>query len=309
MMQGLATHRHPCRNRAGSAQHGTALRRPTPRTRPESSGRVRFNERCRFNSSPRWTRAARATPRSSRAATQLYEPARITTRQPSCSDATACHARDCGGRRGGDPSRHARVRGSNPLSSTTRNSQVNRPVASSLSTPPPPLIRARGTPGDGGHRLAHRHRPDARVARSGRGRRPGRRPGTGRTPRGVGPPPDPAAHDLGVHRALRGTDLALGIDRDQPLTLGRLQDAFQDHPEGGPASRYSAQVAAMCLFVVAVGHTLVSPKADTNPVVGGIPQVLVPPVPGGTFVPERRRRRRRHHSSPHPTSSVFPRRR
>jgi hypothetical protein len=199
--------------------------------------------------------------------------------------------------------------GSNPLSSTTRNSQVNRPVASSLSTPPPPLIRARGTPGDGGHRLAHRHRPDARVARSGRGRRPGRRPGTGRTPRGVGPPPDPAAHDLGVHRALRGTDLALGIDRDQPLTLGRLQDAFQDHPEGGPASRYSAQVAAMCLFVVAVGHTLVSPKADTNPVVGGIPQVLVPPVPGGTFVPERRRRRRRHHSSPHPTSSVFPRRR
>jgi hypothetical protein len=31
----------------------------------------------------------------------------------------------------------------------------------------------------------------------------------------------------------------------------------------------------MCLFVVAVGHALVSPKADTNPVVGGHPSRLL----------------------------------
>jgi hypothetical protein len=44
------------------------------------------------------------------------------------------------------------VRGSNPLSSTTTTPQLNRRVASGLSTPPPPLIRAWGTPGHGGQR-------------------------------------------------------------------------------------------------------------------------------------------------------------
>jgi hypothetical protein len=34
----------------------------------------------------------------------------------------------------------------------------------------------------------------------------------------------------------------------------------------------------MCPFVVAIGHTSVAPKADTNPVVGGIPQVPSPEV-------------------------------
>jgi hypothetical protein len=49
---------------------------------------------------------------------------------------------------------------------------------------------------------------------------------------GVGPPPDPAEHDLGVHRPVRGTDLPYRVDRDQPLTLGRRQDAVQDRPAG-----------------------------------------------------------------------------
>jgi hypothetical protein len=39
------------------------------------------------------------------------------------------------------------VRGSNPLSSTTKNPQLNRRVASGLSTPLPPPTRAWGTPG------------------------------------------------------------------------------------------------------------------------------------------------------------------
>jgi hypothetical protein len=46
---------------------------------------------------------ARAISRSSRAATLLYEPARTTTRQPSCFEAMSCYARVRGGRRGGDP--------------------------------------------------------------------------------------------------------------------------------------------------------------------------------------------------------------
>jgi hypothetical protein len=59
--------------------------------------------------------------------------------------------------------------------------------------------------------------------------------------------------------------------------------------------RHSAQVAGMCLFVVAVGHTLVSPQADTTLWSAAVPRSLVSPVPGGTFVPARRRSRRRHH--------------
>jgi hypothetical protein len=52
---------------------------------------------------------------------------------------------------GHSPTRHIDgmqgVRGSNPLSSTTTTPQVNRHVVPGLSTPPPPLIRAWGTPG------------------------------------------------------------------------------------------------------------------------------------------------------------------
>ena len=43
-------------------------------------------------------------PRSSYAATLLYEPTRATTRQRSCSGAMPCYARFRGGRCGGDPS-------------------------------------------------------------------------------------------------------------------------------------------------------------------------------------------------------------
>jgi hypothetical protein len=48
--------------------------------------------------------AARATSRSTYAATLLYEPVRTTTGQPSYEAATACYARFRGGRCGGDPS-------------------------------------------------------------------------------------------------------------------------------------------------------------------------------------------------------------
>jgi hypothetical protein len=47
----------------------------------------------------------------------------------------------------GSPDGMHGVRGSNPLNSTTTQTQVSRRVVPGLSTPPPPLIRAWGTPG------------------------------------------------------------------------------------------------------------------------------------------------------------------
>jgi hypothetical protein len=92
-------------------------------------------------------RDARVTLRSRCAATLLYEPTRTTTRQPSCWCNALLREGSWWTPRWGSLDGMQGVRGSNPLSSTTIEAQVNRRVAPGPSTPPPRLIRARGTPG------------------------------------------------------------------------------------------------------------------------------------------------------------------
>src|SRR5512132_678077 len=60
------------------------------------------------------------------------------------------------------------------------------------------------------------------------------------------------------------------------LAIPKLRQGsyFGRRPAGCLPPPHSAQVAAICQFVVAVGHALANPQADTNPVIGGHPPMF-----------------------------------
>jgi len=82
--------------------------------------------------------------RSRRAATLLYEPARTTTRQSSCSGATPCYARPRGGRRGGDPSMACKGSGVQIPSAPLSISAGQTVLSPSITGPHGPPVRLSG---------------------------------------------------------------------------------------------------------------------------------------------------------------------